>query len=87
MVEHEKPSEEKEESIADFWITRIIIIGVSMITIWLVITLMGRAILVNFDACTEIQSLHDCFYVHPHYYTIPEILHMQWDWVVAHRVI
>jgi hypothetical protein len=55
---------------------------------WLIITLSQWMFYTNFDACYYVfnRMPYECI-THPVRYTIPEILSMQWEWIIAHKVI
>jgi len=78
------------ESIFDIWVNlciALIFIGILVTVIWVSITFIQWTFDINYEACYQANIMPLACTVHPIRFTIPEILTMQWEWIIAHKVI
>jgi len=81
---HSDRSPKQSDEITSAIVVNLVTVGIILGIIWFIFTILQWLFLINIDACH--MGAYDCVYGHPIRYTIPEILGMQWEWIIAHRL-
>lgn len=65
----------------------LLMVLIAVVIIIIFITMMYWLFGINWDACESVGlGVYQC-YEHPIRYSLSEVLHMEWEWIIAHKVI